>query len=291
MNRLTHPLRLLIVFVSLLLGCSCTQPDSSHASIAVVPQSITYANAGTPPTDPTPTPNVSEAEAYLSGEVAIITIDQTEKNSRFAYDLDVHYPQIANPSTRNHRRFNSHVRSLVEKDIRLFRAYCAKNNKYRNGKRREMEYHFGLDYEVFFVTAEIVSIKLTLESFTGYLNSDWFPIPINYDLKTGKPLVLADIFKPKSKFLKVIADYCVTEFMERGLNCGGGGVGSEPWMREGTEPKTDNYASWNLTRHGLQLNFGEYQVGPGCLGLVNVVVPYDHLRAILLRENGLQVNH
>ena len=144
MNRLTHPLRLLIVFVSLLLGCSCTQPDSSHASIAVVPQSITYANAGTPPTDPTPTPNVSEAEAYLSGEVAIITIDQTEKNSRFAYDLDVHYPQIANPSTRNHRRFNSHVRSLVEKDIRLFRAYCAKNNKYRNGKRRKMEYHFGL---------------------------------------------------------------------------------------------------------------------------------------------------
>jgi hypothetical protein len=144
---------------------------------------------------------------------------------------------------------------------------------------------------VFFATAEIVSIKLTLESFTGYLNSDWFPIPINYDLKTGKPLVLADIFKPKSKFLKVIADYCVREFMERGLNCGGGGLGAEPWMREGTQPKTDNYASWNLTRHGLQLNFGEYQVGPGCLGLVSVVVPYDNLRPILVRENGLQVNH
>jgi len=281
MNRLTHPLRLLIVFVSFLLACSCTQPDSSHASVGVVPQSSNSANSRISTTGPETTPNVSKAEAYLSGEVAIITIDQTEKNSRFTYDLDVHYPQIANPSTRNHRWFNSHVRSLVENDIRLFRSYCAKNNKYHDGKRREMEYHFGLNYEVFFATAEMVSIKLTLESFTGYLNSDWYPIPVNYDLKTGKPLVLADMFKPKSKFLKVIADYCVREFMERGLNCGGGGVGSEPWMREGTQPKMDNYSSWNLTRHGLQINFGEYQVGPGCLGLVSVVVPYDHIRAIL----------
>src|SRR5688572_15626677 len=113
MNRLTHPLRLLIVFVSFLLACSCTQPDSSHASVGVVPQSSNSANSRISTTGPETTPNVSKAEAYLSGEVAIITIDQTEKNSRFSYDLDVHYPQIANPSTRNHRRFNSHVRSWL----------------------------------------------------------------------------------------------------------------------------------------------------------------------------------
>lgn len=203
----------------------------------------------------------------------------------------MHYPQIANPLTRNQRRFNKYVRNLVETNIKQFKAFCAKNSKYRDGTKRSMEYHFGLNYEVFFATAEIVSIKLTLESFTGYLNSDWFPMPINYDLRAGTPLGLAHVFKPRSKFLKVIADYSVEEFMKRGLNCGGGGVSNEQWMRAGTKPKSENYACWNAARSGLQITFGEYQVGPGCVGLVSVVVPYDHLRGILRRDEWLQLKH
>jgi uncharacterized protein DUF3298 len=79
--------------------------------------------------------------------------------------------------------------------------------------------------------------------------------------------------------------------MKRGLNCGGGGVSNEQWMREGAKPKADNYAGWNLTRNGIQITFGEYQVGSGCLGLVSVVVPYDHFRRILRQEEWLHVEH
>jgi hypothetical protein len=39
------------------------------------------------------------------------------------------------------------------------------------------------------------------------------------------------------------------------------------------------------------VTFGEYQVGPGCLELVSVVVPYDHLRGILRRDEWLQLKH
>lgn len=172
-----------------------------------------------------------KAEPYLSGDIQVETVDWKEVNTRFGYDLGIHYPQIAKPRTRNQRRFNKYVRRVIDTDVKAFRAHCAKNSKHRDGTKRSMEYHLGINYEVFFARTEIPSIKLTLESFTGYLNSDWVPIPLNYDLKAGGPLVLADIFKPRSNFLKSIAAYSVDEFEKRGLNCGGGGISDERWMR------------------------------------------------------------
>ncbi|MGH9959843.1 MAG: hypothetical protein ACREBC_22420, partial [Pyrinomonadaceae bacterium] len=170
------------------------------------------------------------------------------------------------PRTANQVRFNRSVRKLVHAEIRQFRNYCAKTTRHANGEKRSMEFHLGMHYEVFYATKEILSINLTMESFTGYLNSDWYPIPLNYDLKAGKSLSIAQLFKPRSKYLKSIAAYCVEHFKKYGLNCGGGGIGADQWMLDGTKPKASNYSSWNLARTGLQINFGEYQVGPGCLG-------------------------
>ena len=270
--------------VAVLTTCGCDRTVISQTPGAAQPQpSETTRVVKTESGNDTP-PEVSKAEPYVSGDVQVKTVDWKEVNKRFSYDLDIHYPQIANPRTPNQQRFNKYVRKLIKTDVKAFRAHCAQNNKHRDGTKRSMEYHLGINYEVFFATTEVLSIKITLESFTGYLNSDWVPIPLNYDLKAGRPLMLADIFKRRSNFLKSISAYSVTEFQKRGLNCGGGGISSEQWMREGTKPKADNYAGWNLSRKGLLITFGEYQVGPGCLGLVSVVVPYDHLRGILRRD-------
>lgn len=278
--------------VAVLATCSCGQPGMSKTSTAAVPQPGETARSVDPKAATNPTPEVSEAEAYLSGDIEVNTVDRSVVNIRFSYDLDLHYPQITNPRTRNQRRFNRYVRRLIETNVKAFRVYCAENNRARDGTRRRMEYHLGINYEVFFATTEVLSIKLTLESFTGYLNSDWVPITLNYDLKAGKPLVLGNIFKRRSNFLKVIAAYSVDEFMKRGLNCGGGGVADEQWMRKGARPKADNYSGWNLTRNGILITFGEYQVGAGCLGLVSVVVPYGHLGGTLRRDvKRLQLKH
>lgn len=280
-----------VAVVVALATCSCSQPGTTRASHTAAKPPGETSNLLNRKSEIKPSPKVPEPEAYLSSDIRVGTVDRKEINKRFGYGLDIHYPQITKPRTRNQRRFNTYVRRLIENDIKAFRAYCAKSNKHRDGTKRRMEYHLGMNYEVFFATTEVLSINLTLESFTGYLNSDWFPIPLNYDLKAGKALVLADIFKRRSKFLKVIADYSVDEFTRRGLNCGGGGVSNEQWMREGTKPKADNYANWSLTRSGIQITFGEYQVGPGCLGLVTVVVPYDRFRGILRQEEWLPVEH
>ena len=47
------------------------------------------------------------------------------------------------------------------------------------------------------------------------------------------------------------------------------------------EPEAQNYANWNLTAAGIEFTYGEYQIAPGCAGLISVVVPYERLRDIL----------
>lgn len=272
-----------LVLVGVLVT-SCSQPGRSQPSELESPR----------PTATSPSLNAEElkesastavsSEAYLSGNIKVISVDRREKNVRLAYDLDISFPQIEKPRTSNQRKFNRYVQRLIKTDIKTFRRYCAKNNKHRDGTKRRIEYHLGMAYKPLFATPETLSIDLTIESFTGYLNSDWFPIPINYNLKSGKPLALADIFQRRSKFLEVISTYCMEEFVQRGLNCGGEGVSNEQWMRDGAKPNANNYEGWNLTRNGLQITFGEYQVGPGCLGLVKVMVPYGHLQRILRRD-------
>jgi len=246
-----------------------------------------------PQPSPDPNPVISQDESktatshpkgepYLPGNIKIIAVEIKEKNSRSGYDLKISYPQIESPRTARERKFNLYVRKLIVNELNDFKAFCSKNRKYADGRERLMEYHMGTNYDVMYATPELLSINLTMESFTGYLNSDWYPISLNYDLKSGRPLKdLAALFKPRSTFLKAIASYCIDELMRRGLNCGSGGVGDEQWLRRGAEPKAENYRAWNLTRDGVQINFGEYQIGPGCLGLVSVVVPYEHIKGML----------
>ncbi|HKO96027.1 MAG TPA: DUF3298 domain-containing protein [Pyrinomonadaceae bacterium] len=267
--------------VALSLAGSC----SSNNSQTVIPVSQPSALPSPSSTTNESLPSLLKAEPYSSGDIKIVAVEIKEKNSVLRYELDVSYPQIDGPSTPQERNFNSYVQRMVENDVKEFKRFCSRNTKYPNGRARDMEYHMGTRYEVLYSMPRLLSINLKRETFTGYLNSDWYPIPLNYDLKAGRPLKnLAALFKPQSKFLKTIADYCVDELMRVGLSCGGGGVGGEQWLRRGAEPKADNYGGWNLTRNGLQINFGEYQIGPGCLGLVSVVVPYEHLKG-MLRED------
>ncbi|HYP54204.1 MAG TPA: RsiV family protein [Pyrinomonadaceae bacterium] len=104
----------------------------------------------------------------------------------------------------------------------------------------------------------------------------------------NQSLTLADLFEPRAKFLQSIAAYCVGKFEREGLSCGPDGFIDREWLAKGPAPTKDNYASWALTREGLRVTFGEYQIGPGCLGLVKVVVPYEHLGRLLRRDGPLR---
>jgi hypothetical protein len=63
-----------------------------------------------------------ESIAYDAGGIKVISVNRKEKNQRFAYDLDISYPQIEKPHTSNQRRFNGYVRRVIESDLDCSRS-------------------------------------------------------------------------------------------------------------------------------------------------------------------------
>lgn len=101
----------------------------------------------------------------------------------------------------------------------------------------------------------------------------------NYDLKAGRPInSLAELFKPKSNYLKAIASYCVRELTRCDV------TDRDEWFRKGTAPTSANYKMWSLTRDGVVITFQEYQIAPGVFPGVSVLVPFSHLRGLLRQD-------
>ncbi|MDQ5844493.1 MAG: RsiV family protein, partial [Acidobacteriota bacterium] len=103
---------------------------------------------------------------------------------------------------------------------------------------------------------------------------------VNFDLKTGKPLKLADLFNPGSKFLQAISTYSIQDLKKQSTEKLDSLL-DDDWIQRGAGPKADNYKSWSITRKGLGIYFDSYQVGPYAAGPQRVVVPYSALKDII----------
>jgi hypothetical protein len=100
---------------------------------------------------------------------------------------------------------------------------------------------------------------------------------LNYDLKNGRQLKLADLFKPGAKFLPVIATYSIGDLKKQAKDKGL----LDDQIESGAAPAAKNYLSWNITKKGLGINFDPYQVGPYAAGPQYVMVPYTILKDLI----------
>jgi hypothetical protein len=94
---------------------------------------------------------------------------------------------------------------------------------------------------------------------------------INYDLNLGKDLALEDLFIPGVPYLEFLSEYAYEDLIRQGLSVDQAKIVSEP--------RPENYQTWNLTYFGLLVTFNERQ--NGFLGLEigtqRVLIPYQEL--------------
>jgi hypothetical protein len=106
---------------------------------------------------------------------------------------------------------------------------------------------------------------------------------LNYDLKNGKQLKLADLFKPGSKYLQAIATYSIADLKKQGKEKGL----TDEEIERGAAADAKNYQSWNITKRGLAISFDSYQVGPYAAGPQSVTVPYSALKDLISPEGPI----
>ena len=204
-----------------------------------------------------------------------------EANKPKHYTLDAEYPQIEGDARFDN--FNREARNLITKDVAAFRT-SETSEETDTGSETPAETGdstLDIGYEIRYATDDLISVEFTEGSYErGAAHGNSNTTVVNYDVKNGKKLALADLFNPKSNFLGVISEYCLKNLRERSKK-DKDAMFDEDMMKSGASARADNYRAWAITKKGLWITFDPYAVAPYAAGPQHVLVPYSALKDIL----------
>ena len=197
------------------------------------------------------------------------------------YEISAQYPQLSGGNNPNFEKFNQVARGSVTKEVASFKKNMAPAEGEEPPPEGSMGSDLTISYEVALAQDDLISVQYVIGSYyQGAAHPNSGSQVINFDLKNGKQLKLSDLFKPGSKYLPAIANYCIADLKkqakEKGL--------LDDEINEGASATAQNYHSWTITKRGLGITFDAYQVGPYAAGPQYVLVPYSSLKDLINPE-------
>lgn len=221
---------------------------------------------------------LDEQRINLGGGMRLISKTLVSKNKKPAYSIEGQYPQIEGSTDAGVIGFNKAVNSLITSQIADFKKDVADAD---SDAGATTESGLTVDFEITTATSDLISVAFASSPyFAGAAHPNHYTSVLNYDLKTGKSIALADVFKPGSNYLQVLANYCIAQLKKRL-----GEMSDSSTINEGASAKLENYQSWNIGKKGLEITFDPYQVAAYAAGPQRVIVRYDALKN-LLNPNG-----
>ena len=225
---------------------------------------------------------------FTSG-VEIVSRQIREKNKKLRYEIDVQYPQLSGSVDPNFEKFNQTVRGLVTRKVNGFKkemAPPAEEEPTPDSESLPTDEAMGSDitigYWVALAKDDLISIQFTVSSYSaGAAHPNSYTEVVNFDLKNGKALKLADLFLPGSKYLQAISAYCIQALKKQAKEQGADAMLDDDWIQKGAGPDLTNYENWTITKKGLGITFDPYQVGAYAAGPQHALVPYSALKEII----------
>ena len=224
--------------------------------------------------------SVHEEPISLTGDSDFVTKQIKESNKKLVYEITAQYPEITGSSNANFDKFNQAARAVVTKTVAGFRKDMALDSGEESRPENSMGSSLNISYKIALARDDLVSMSFAVASYyQGAAHPNTYSESFNYDLKNGKVLNLADLFKPGAKYLQAISTYCIGE-LKKQMKAPDRTVDNES-IQSGAAPTAKNYQSWNITKRGLGINFDAYQVGPYAAGPQFVLVPYSNLKDLI----------
>ena len=225
--------------------------------------------------------SVHEEPITFTGDVDLVAKQIKESNKKLMYEIDARYPQLTGGSNPNFEKFNQVVRAPVMKEVAGFKKAMAPDEAEEARPEGSMGSDLNVSYDVALAQDDLISVGFSIGSYyQGAAHPNTVSDVVNYDLKNGKPLKLADLFKPGAKYLQAIANYCIADLKKQGKDKGL----LDEEIQNGAAPNAKNYQNWTITKKGLGINFDAYQVGPYAAGPQYVLVPYSSLKDLINPE-------
>ena len=223
--------------------------------------------------------SVHEEPIFLTGNVDVVNKQIKESNKKLMYEIAANYPQITGSSNPNVEKLNQVLQAFVTKQVATFRKEMAPKPDEEPRPEGSMGSDINVVYTIALAQDDLVSIEFAVGSYyQGAAHPNSYTEVVNYDLKNGKQLKLADVFKTGSKYLQVLSTYCIDDLKKQAKQKGSGSMLEDASIKEGAGPTSKNYESWTITKKGLGINFDSYQVGPYAAGPQFVMVPYSAIK-------------
>jgi hypothetical protein len=206
-------------------------------------------------------------------------IKQTSRKPK--YEVEVTYPQITGSNSASVTAFNHQIEALVQKDVTDFRGGVEDPDPAAPADTSGSS--FSATYRVTVATPDLISVALVISEFSaGAAHPNTYSVSISYDLKSGRPLRLEDLFAAGKPYLESISKACVAH-----LKTKLGDMSDPEWLERGAGPKAENYKNWNLTTTGLEITFDSYQVAAYAAGPQQVFLQYTDLKPLIKVDGPL----
>src|SRR6185436_19294328 len=196
-----------------------------------------------------------------------------EANKQARYSLDAEYPEIQGDARFD--KFNREARALVTKDVAAFKTGETGDEEESSDLADEAQTStLDIGYDIRFATDDLISVEFYQAQYErGAAHGNSITVVLNYDVKNGRRLALADLFNAKSNYLNVMSDYSIKDLREQSKKDKESML-DEDMMKSGTTPSADNYQATAITRKGLWITFDPYQVAAYAAGPQHVLIPY-----------------
>ncbi len=222
--------------------------------------------------------SVHEEPINLSGGVELVGKQTKESNKKLMYEINAQYPQLNGGSNPNFPKFNQASRTTIMKDVAEFKKAMAPEEGEEPPPDGSMGSDLGITYTIALAQDDLVSVKFDVSSYyQGAAHPNSYSTVLNYDLRNGKQLRLADLFKPGAKYLQALSTYCIADLKKQAKDKGL----LEDQIQDGAAPAAKNYKSWTISKRGMGIVFDAYQVGPYAAGPQFVLVPYSALKDLI----------
>ncbi len=208
-----------------------------------------------------------------------------EANKQSRYRIDVVYPQIEGDARFD--KFNKEARAMVTKNVAAFKT-SETSNETDAGSEIPAETQTSTldsDYQIRLAADDLISIEFTESAYSGgAAHPNSYTTVLNYDVRNGKKLALADLFNAKSNYVKVISDYCIKDLKQQAKKEKDSML-TDDMIQSGASARAENFNAWTITKQGLWITFDPYQVAAYAAGPQQVLVPYAALKA-LIKSDG-----
>lgn len=227
---------------------------------------------------------VSQQPLEFTAAVKVVPKVIKEANKEKRYTVEVEYPQIEGDSRFD--GFNREAKNLISKDVAAFKTSETSEEAQSITDLPAEAQSSTLDagYDFRYATDDLISLEWGEGTYErGAAHGNHLTQVLNYDVKKGKKLALADLFVDKSKYLTLMANYCMKELKDRAKKTDS--MILEDQIEPGAGPRADNYRAWSITKKGLWITFDPYQVSAYAAGPQYILVPYSALKDVI-RPDG-----